>query len=137
MDATGAAAAINLPAIFVSAVVGFAIGGLWYGPLFSKAWIAASGVDLAKAQAASKSRLFGAVFLLNLVAAFSLAMFIGPQGTLQFGLFAGFMTGATFISTALGVIYLFEMRPLKLWLINAGYQTINFTAMGAVLGAWR
>lgn len=137
MDASGAAAGVNLPAILVSALAGFAIGGLWYGPLFSRAWIAASGVDPAKARAAGKAQLFGTVLVLNLVAAYSLAMFIGPQGDLRFGLFAGFMTGATFVSTALGVIYLFEMRPLKLWLINAGYQTINFTVMGAVIGGWR
>ena len=30
----------------------------------------------------------------------------------------------------------FEMRPLKLFLINAGYQTVNFSAMGVILGAW-
>jgi hypothetical protein len=36
----------------------------------------------------------------------------------------------------LGVIYLFEQRPFKLWLIDAGYQVVNFAAMGAVIGAW-
>jgi uncharacterized protein DUF1761 len=35
-----------------------------------------------------------------------------------------------------GITYLFESRPLKLWLINAGYQTVVFTIMGAILGAW-
>jgi hypothetical protein len=27
-------------------------------------------------------------------------------------------------------------RPFKLWLINAGYQTVVFTVMGVILGAW-
>jgi hypothetical protein len=30
--------------------------------------------------------------------------------------------------------YLFEGRSLKLWLINAGYFTLMFTIMGALLG---
>jgi uncharacterized protein YndB with AHSA1/START domain len=51
------------------------------------------------------------------------AMFIG-HNDLTFGLFAGFMTGFTFLSMALGVTYLFEHRSLKLWLINAGYQIV-------------
>jgi Protein of unknown function (DUF1761) len=63
-------------------------------------------------------------------------MFIGAQADWKFGLFAGFMTGATFIGAALGITYLFEQRPLKLWLINTGYMTLNFSAMGAILGAW-
>jgi hypothetical protein len=48
----------------------------------------------------------------------------------------GFFVGLIFVAPALGVIYLFESRPLKLWLINAGYQVVNATAMGTVLGVW-
>ena len=51
------------------------------------------------------------------------------MGTLQFGMMAGFLTGLTFISVALGVTYLFEFKPLRLFLINAGYQTLVFTAI--------
>lgn len=127
---------VNWLAILVAALAGFAVGGIWYGPLFGKAWMRESGVSLEKARAANKPKLFGTVFVLNLIAAGSLAMFIGPSGSWRFGLFAGFMTGLTFISTALGVIYLFEARSLRLWLINAGYQTVIFSLMGTILGAW-
>jgi hypothetical protein len=48
----------------------------------------------------------------------------------------GLFTSVLFIAPALGVIYLFESRPLSLWLINAGYQVVNAVAMGAVLGYW-
>jgi hypothetical protein len=54
----------------------------------------------------------------------------------MFGLHVGLMGAFFFIAPALGVIYLFEQRPFKLWLINAGYQIVNFSAMGAVIGAW-
>jgi hypothetical protein len=77
----------------------------------------------------------GASGVLNLIIATSLAMFIGG-GDWKFGVFAGFMAGFTFVATAFGITYLFESRPLKLWLINAGYQTVVFTIMGAILGAW-
>ena len=39
------------------------------------------------------------------------------------------------MTASLGVNYLFERRPLGLWLINGGYFTLQFTAMGAIIGA--
>ena len=137
MDTAAAAQSINWLAIAAAAASGFAIGGLWYGSLFGNAWMAASGMTKERGAQANMAVTFGLVAVLNLIAAFSLAMFIGPQADWKFGLFAGFMTGATFVSTALGVIYLFEMRPLKLFIVNAGYQTLNFSVMGLILGAWR
>jgi fluoride ion exporter CrcB/FEX len=136
MDASSMPVHVNWLAILVAALAGFVVGGVWYGPLFSKVWMRESGVNPEKARAANKAKLFGTVFVLNLIAAFSLAMFIGENATWKFGLFAGFMTGLTFVSTALGVIYLFEARSLRLWLINAGYQVVIFSVMGAILGAW-
>lgn len=135
MDAGNAAMHVNWLAVAVAALSGFALGGLWYGPLFGKAWMAASGMTEERARSANMARVYGLTLLLNIVAAVSLAMFIGA-GDLQFGLFAGFMSGLTFVSVGLGITYLFEQKPLSLWLINAGYQTLFFTVMGAILGAW-
>lgn len=130
-----ALANINWLAVLVAALAGFAIGGLWYGPLFGKAWMREAGMTDEKMKSANMPKIYGGALLLNLIAAWSLAMFIGA-GDLHFGVFAGFMTGLTFVSMALGVTYLFEHRSLTLWLINAGYQTVIFTVMGAILGAW-
>jgi Protein of unknown function (DUF1761) len=135
MDASTAMQQLNVWAVIAAAFAGFVTGGLWYGPLFGNAWMAAAGMTAEKMRARSPARVYGLTLLLNLVAAASLAMFIGG-GDLTFGLFAGLMTGATFVSTALAVTYLFEDRPLRLWLINAGYQTLNFTVMGLILGGW-
>ncbi|MCO4255218.1 DUF1761 domain-containing protein [Pseudarthrobacter sp. HLT1-5] len=35
----------------------------------------------------------------------------------------------------MGVNYLFERRSLTLFAINAGYNIVTFTAMGAIIGA--
>lgn len=135
MNSSDAMSHLNWLAVVVSALAGFAIGGLWYGPLFGKAWMAETGITPEHARAGNMTRTYVLALLLNLIAAFSLAMFIGA-GDLNFGVFAGFMTGATFVATALGITYLFEMRSLRLWLINSGYQIVLFTVMGAILGAW-
>jgi hypothetical protein len=129
---------INWLAVPVAALSGFVIGGLWYGPLFGKAWMAATGITEEKAKSANMARTFGLTFVLNVVAAASLAMLLSaPDYGWQEGLFYGAITGLTFVSAALGITYLFEQRPLSQFLINAGYQTVNFATMGLILGIWR
>ncbi|WP_077033708.1 DUF1761 domain-containing protein [Pelomonas sp. KK5] len=126
---------LNIPAVIVAALLNFAIGGVWYSPLlFAKAWAREAGVD--ESRVPNLARTFGLSALAQLVMAFNLAAFLGAKATLQFGLFAGFATGLGWVAMSLGVIYLFEQRSLKLWLINAGYQVVAYTVMGAVLGAW-
>ncbi len=133
--AADALAHVNWLAVLVAALAGFAVGGLWYGPIFGKAWMRETGITLERAQSANKAFIYPTVLMLNLIAATSLAMFVGA-GDLNFGAFAGFMTGLTFVATSLGITYLFEMRSLRLWLINAAYMTVFFTVMGAIIGAW-
>ncbi len=127
---------VNWLAVLIAPFAGFVIGPVWYGPLFGQAWMRASGVTTDQVRASNKGKLYGTTFALNLIASCSLAMFLGPSATLKFGVMAGLLTGLTFVSTALGVTYLFEFRPFSLFAINAGYQTLVFTAMGAILGAW-
>ena len=125
---------LNLVAIFVAAAVTFLLGGLWYSPLlFAKAWMREAGLSEAQTRQANMARTFGLSGLAALVMAFNLAAFLGPASTLAFGVFAGF----DWVAMSLGVIYLFEQRSLKLWLINSGYQVLSLTLMGAILGAWK
>jgi hypothetical protein len=129
---------IHYPAVLAASALGFVIGGLWYSPIgFAKAWMQASGISDAQTRQASMGKIFGFAALAQLVIAINLAAFIGPKGDVAFGLFAGFAAGLGWVAMSLGVIYLFEQRPLKLWLINSGYQVVAYTVMGGVLGAWK
>lgn len=129
---------LNILAVIVAAVLAFVIGGLWYSPLlFAKAWMQEAGLDEARTRGANMARVFGLSLLASLVMAFNLAAFIGPKGSLAFGLLAGAATGIGWVSMSLGVIYLFEQRSWKLWLINSGYQVLTYTVMGGVIGVWR
>ena len=127
----------NFPAVIVAALTSFLIGGLWYSPiLFEKSWMREAGINEAQYKQASPARVFGLSGLASLVMAFNLAAFLGAKASLSFGLFAGFATGLGWVAMSLGVIYLFEQRSLKLWLINSGYQIVAYSVMGAILGAW-
>jgi hypothetical protein len=127
---------LNWPAILVAALSGFVIGGLWYGPLFQKPWMAATGITKEQGAKANMAVTFGGAYVLNLVGAIGIAILLGDHVGWGAGLHTGVFTAFFFIATALGVIYLFEQRPFKLWCINAGYQLVNFGAMGLILGVW-
>ena len=128
----------NIVAVLVSALLAFVIGGLWYSPiLFARAWMREAGLTEEQTRQANLARVFGLSAIANLVMAFNLAAFIGAKATLAFGLLAGLAAGLGWVSMSLGVIYLFEQRSLKLWLINSGYQVLAYTVMGGVLAAWK
>jgi hypothetical protein len=137
VDLNSAVSSINYLAVLVAAVVVYVLRTLWYHPAFlGKLWVAASGLTEEKTKQGNPGLIFGASFVLELVAAFVLAMFIGTEATFSFGLQTGFLAGLFWVGTALGVVYLFERRSLRLWLLNAGYLTLAFTVMGGILGAW-
>lgn len=128
----------NFAAIFVAALMSFAIGGLWYSPLlFARPWMKEAGLTEEQTRAAPMGRVFGLAAIASLVMAFNLAAFIGPKASLTFGLFAGAAAAIGWVAMSLGVIYLFEQRSLKLWLINSGYQVIAYTLMGGLIGVWK
>ena len=128
----------NFGAVAAAALLTFAIGGLWYSPLlFAKPWMREAGLTEEQLRSGPMLRIFGLSALASLVMAFNLAAFIGAKASLGFGLFAGAATGIGWVAMSLGVIYLFERRSLKLWLINSGYQVVAFTLMGGLLGVWK
>ncbi len=127
---------VNLLAVLAAAVSPFVLGGLWYSPmLFAQKWAVLSGQSDETLKSGSMATIFGGAFLLNLVAAYVFAAFLGPNPGLAFATSAGFAAGLCWVAASLGVSYLFERRPLGLWLINSGYFTVQFTLFGAILGA--
>ncbi len=127
---------VNYLAVALAALSAFLLGGLWYSPLlFANRWMALTGQSEETLKGGSMPLIFGGSFVLNLIAAYVLAMFLGPM-PLQYATLAGLSVGLCWVATSLGVNYLFERRPLGLWLINAGYFVLQFTIMGAIIGAF-
>ena len=73
--------------------------------------------------------------MLSVIAAAFFAMFLGRNFGLGPATAAGFSAGLCWVAASFGINYLFERRPLKLWLINGGYHTLQFTFFGLILGA--
>ena len=79
--------------------------------------------------------IFGGAFVLSLIAAYVFGMFLGQSMPLAGAVGAGFAAGLCWVGASFGINYLFERRPLGLWLINAGYHTLQFTLFGLILGS--
>jgi hypothetical protein len=127
----------NILAVIAAALATFVLGGLWYSPaLFGRAWQREAGVTDEQMRTSNKALIFGLTFVLSLIAAFVFAMFLGPRPPINLGLGAGFSAGLCWVAASFGINYLFEQRSLKLWLINAGYHTLQFTIIGLVLALW-
>ena len=131
-------ATLNIWAILVAALSAFAVGGLWYSPvLFQKAWKKANRFGAGEPPAASP-KIFAIAFLLSLVMAFNLAMFLNdPKTNLAWGATAGFLAGFGWVLMGIGVVALFERRPWSYVIVNGGYLTVALVLMGAILGGWR
>jgi hypothetical protein len=127
--------ALNWFAVLAAAVSAFALGGIWYGPLFKNAWCREAGIDL-HAKPAHPARVFGIAFLAALASAITFAWFLGPQPHLHRAVHAGLMIGVAWIAMSFGINYAFAGRSLKLWLIDGGYHTVQFVLYGLILGLW-
>ena len=130
---------VNWLAVVAAALSMFAVGAIWYSPLlFDKPWQKAAGLSDADRQANNPALMFGGAFVLTLIMAANLAFFIsGPETTLAFAVGAAVAAGFGWVALGIGILTLFERRPLSYFLINGGYMTVGFAVMGLILGLWR
>ena len=128
---------INMWAVLAAGVSSMILGALWYSPvLFGKAWSAASGVTEEQAKSANMAKTMVTAFMLALIGAAVFAMFLGPRPAPGFATAAGLSAGLCWVAGSFGINYLFEQRSLRLFLINGGYHTLQYTLIGLVLGVW-
>lgn len=125
-------------ATLVATVLSFVLGGLWYGPLFAKAWMRLIGVSEATLREGfNPAKTYGITFVLAFLMSYVFGMFLGPNPSLGLGVGAGAAAGIFWVAGSLWTNDLFERRPLALTLINGGYHTVKFILIGlsfALLG---
>jgi len=110
---------MNWIAVIAAAGARFVVGGIWYGPLFGKAWQRETGLSDESVKGVNMPKIFGLVALLNLFAAFILGHVLATYGRpdLVTSTIVGGGIGLGFIATSLGVNYLFALKSLKLFVI--------------------
>ena len=133
--------ALNYIAIGVLIVTQIVLGGLWYSPpVFGNPYLAEIGKtqeDVAARGGAVQG--LGATLGASIVSVFSLAIVIqlvGATDSLR-GLLIGLIAGVAFVAASNASHHIFEGRPLKLFLINAGYPVVTMATWSVVLALWR
>jgi hypothetical protein len=127
-------------AIFVAAIVYFAIGALWYNVLGAP-WLAGIGktMEQLNGEMGSSPLPYIIGFVAILVLCYLLSWLIERMQATSVGGGAriGLIVGLGIIGAALALNYGFEWRSPTLWLINVGYDVVGLAVAGAIIGGWR
>lgn len=124
---------VNLYAVLAGGVAAMIIGGLWYGPLMGKTWMDLTGFKPEDAPD-NVAPLMIKSFISNLVLALGIGLIMEGETTIMSGVEIGFLV-AVMIHGAAGISnYLFEAKPLKLFLVHMGNSVLAMIAMGALHG---
>ena len=127
---------LNWWAILVATAVAFVLGGIWYGPVFGKAWLAALGKgaeDLEPSPTPFVISFFTALLTCIVLAALLKGLAIGTLGG---GLALGALVGIGFIATAMASDSAFCRWGMRLFLIQSGYRVVYSIVMGGILAVW-
>ena len=136
-------------AILVAVVASFAIGGVWYGPLFGATWRAAMGFA---PDAPPDGREIARGSALNLLGTFALAFVLAHEVAIWrpstwghaspdahwalHGFFAGAVVWLGYVVPTLLNGPAFERKPWRVFFISAGYQFVSLQAAALILSGW-
>lgn len=139
---------INWLAVLVAGISAFVLGGVWYSPLlFGKAWMSENKLTEEDVKKGNATKIYGWAFLLSLIMAANLAMFLADtpaectgncaqKTDITWGTIAGFLAGIWGFC-AIATVALFEHKTARYIFINGGYALLALTLMGAIIGVWR
>ena len=127
---------VNWIGVVVAVIGAMMVGGLWYGPLLGKAWMAEAGIKEEDITKAGAMKAMGNAIFMNLIASTGIAIIATTHGVSTLG---------GWIVTALMVCVLFNVTgqltqdryhnaSAKLSLINIGNMVLAYMAMGAIQG---
>ena len=131
---------INHLAVLLCVVVLFALGFLWYGPLFGEKWMAMVGLTREGIEANPPGAgLWLTNFVSAIVPIYVLAWLCTKTNadTAMKGAMLGLIIAAAFTLLQTMNTNMFADRPYGLAWITGGYSVVAFTLSGLILGAWR
>ena len=130
---------INWIAVGAAALAYFFLGALWYSKLlFAPKWIAYLKIDVNDPNAKKgMGMMFGGSLVMMFVSAVAIAILSNRLG-LE-GWKSGIKIGA-FVSifnlSSMAINYLYEKKPLGLFLINGIYQLVGNVIGGVIICCW-
>jgi len=136
---------LNYAAVAVSAIIYFAIGGMWFSPLlFVKPWMAGHGITMPTDEATKAEfrkqmpRQMAITFLMCFIGTIGVAYLEAAAYTTNWmmGAKIGLIAGV-FGSITLGLSHMYTSKSFKTFVIDAGYHVVGLIIVGIVLAVWR
>lgn len=130
---------INYLAVLAAAVVTFILGAAWYIG-FGESWMKLAGLTEARIQAnGAGGSAYIISFITYILGAYALAILFKSMKikTVQTGAMTGALIGALIVGGNIFTNNAYELKPVGLSILNAGFSAISGAAMGAILGGWK
>lgn len=131
---------IDWLAVGAATLLNVVLGGLWYGPLFGKRWLALMGKtqEEVAAQAGSMGKVYGITIVLALLASIGLSDVIALAGpvTVPEGALLGLAVAVAFVVATNANTVLFEGRKPEVYGLYMAYQVVWFVLAGAMFAGW-
>lgn len=132
----------NLPwlQILVSAIAYFALGAIWYGPVFSKAWVRGHAINISDPDA--KKGVAGIMvtsfFIVLLICiALSVVLRVAVVTDLVHAVKWGLFLGFGFAVTSTSMTYIYLKKPVSIHLIDGLYHVVGMVIACIILTMWR
>jgi hypothetical protein len=125
--------------VLVAAVAYFALGAIWYGPLFSKAWVRGHGININNPDA--KKGVAGIMifsFFILLVICIGLVFIrevASVHGWMQGAKWGAFI-GVCFAMTSTSMTYVYLKKSFSLHLIDGLYHVVGMVIAMVILASW-
>ena len=130
----------NYFAIAAAAVACFIFEAVWYS-IFLSTWLNGIGRSMQWLVSSGMKPAFQYATALVMAAVMATAISCVTQLTGKQTAMRGIKVAALlwlgFELTTWSTEYIFEVRPISLFLVNAGYWLLGMMLMGAIVGAWK
>jgi hypothetical protein len=132
---------LNWLAVIISGVIYAALGALWYGPLFGKAWMAAVGMEPPAAGMQPSSAIYAVPLVAYLVVAVAMGLLARATAsdTIPEGIVLGLVVGigiSTMIWLATAPFQPGRPQPWTLFALNSAYHLIGLLITAVIVSAW-
>lgn len=130
---------INYLAVLVAAIATFVLGAIWY-IAFSDAWMRLAGLtetEIVNSGGGASAYIIS--FSTYVLGAYALALLLKSMNvqTIKTGALTGALIGALLIGGNIFTNNAYELKPVGLSVLNAGFSCLSCVVMGAILGGWR
>ena len=133
---------VNWLAVFIATLAYFLLGAVWYSKaLFGTRWATLVKLDMNDPNLRKGMvQLMVTSFVFMLIACIGLGILvarINPLPEFMGGVKLGLLVGICFAATSVCISFIYEKKPVALWLIDSGYHIVGLTVAAIIITLWR